>query len=74
VGFTIEEQAVFPQPGKRNKQYDPKKRSKRIDANKFPLSLAAGSEAFGQFDERFTRGVELILGGVHPDGDLLKEV
>ena len=64
VGFTIEEQAIFPRPGKRNKQYDPKKRAKRIDANKFPLSLAAGHEAFGTFDERFTRGVELILRGV----------
>src|SRR3984957_12093645 len=63
VGFMIEEQAIFPQPGKRNKQYDPKKRAKRIDAKKFPLSLAAGSEAFGRFDERFTRGVELILRG-----------
>jgi TetR/AcrR family tetracycline transcriptional repressor len=64
VGFTIEEQAVFPQRDKRNKQYDPKKRAKRIDANKFPLSLAAGPEAFGTFDERFNRGVELILRGV----------
>jgi len=64
VGFTIEEQAVFPQRGKRNKQYDPKKRARRIDANRFPLSLAVGLEAFGRFDERFTRGVELILRGV----------
>jgi AcrR family transcriptional regulator len=66
VGFTIEEQAVFPRQGKRSKQYDPARRSKRIDPNKFPLSLAAGREAFGQFDERFTRGVELILRGLHP--------
>jgi hypothetical protein len=66
VGFTIEEQAVFPRQGKRSKQYDPARRSKRIDPNKFPLSLAAGREAFGQFDERFTRGVELILRGVRP--------
>ena len=64
VGFTIEEQAIFPQRGKRNKQYDPKKRAKRIDADKFPLSLAVGREAFGTFVERFTRGVELILRGV----------
>ncbi len=66
VGFTIEEQAVFPQRGKRNKQYDPKKRAKRIDANKFPLSVAVGSEAFAKFDERFANGVELILRGLRP--------
>jgi AcrR family transcriptional regulator len=67
VGFTIEEQAIFPRPGKRNQQYDPKKRAKRIDANKFPLSLAVGRETFGGFDERFTRGVELILRGICRD-------
>jgi TetR/AcrR family tetracycline transcriptional repressor len=66
IGFTIEEQAVFPRQGKRSKQYDPAWRSKRIDPNKFPLSQAAGPEAFGQFDERFARGVELILRGVQP--------
>jgi len=66
VGFTIEEQAVFPRRGKRNQQYDPAKRAKRIDPNKFPLSLAAGQEAFSQFDERFDRGVQLILNGVRP--------
>lgn len=64
IGFTIEEQAVFPQRGRRKKQYDPAKRSKRIDPKKFPLSLAAGSEAFAHFDERFVRGIELILCGV----------
>ena len=66
VGFTIEEQAVFPRRGKRNQQYDPVKRARRIDAEKFPLSLAAGQEAFSQFDERFERGVQLILRGVTP--------
>jgi TetR/AcrR family tetracycline transcriptional repressor len=64
VGFTIEEQAIFSQRGKRNNQYDPARRSKRIDPNKFPLSVAAGREAFGQFDERFARGIDLILSGV----------
>lgn len=66
IGFTIEEQAVFPRRGQRSKQYDPASRSKRIDPNKFPLSLAAGPDAFGQFDERFASGVELIFRGVHP--------
>ena len=46
VGFTIEEQAIFPQRGKRNKQYDPKKRAKRIDANKFPSVISRRSRSF----------------------------
>lgn len=65
VGFTIEEQAVFPRRGKRNQRYDLAQRAKRIDPNKFPLSLAAGQEAFVHFDERFERGIQLILRGVH---------
>lgn len=66
VGFTIEEQAVFPRRGKRNPQYDLAKRAKQLDPNKFPLSLAVGQEAFSRFDERFERGVQLILSGVSP--------
>lgn len=66
VGFTIEEQAVFPRQDKRNRKYDPTKRAGRIDSSKFPLSLSTGAEVFGQFDERFASGVELILRGVQP--------
>jgi len=66
IGFTIEEQAVFPRRGKRNKRYDPANRKKRMDANKFPLSIAASSEAFAEFDKRFARGIELILRGTGP--------
>ena len=66
VGFTIEEQAICPRPGQRSKKYDPAKRAKRIDRNKYPLSIAAGRESFTQFEERFNRGVELILRGAHP--------
>lgn len=66
IGFTIEEQAIFPRQGRRSKRYDPAKRAKRIDAEKFPLSIAVGPESFNQFDERFHRGVELILRGARP--------
>jgi TetR/AcrR family transcriptional regulator, tetracycline repressor protein len=66
IGFTIEEQAVFPRPRKRSRQYDPDKRAKRIDPKKFPLVLAAGRETFSHFDERFARGVDLILRGIRP--------
>src|SRR5262245_34717936 len=41
VGFTIEEQAVYPRPGERNEQYDLTRRAERIDSEKFPLAAAA---------------------------------
>jgi TetR/AcrR family tetracycline transcriptional repressor len=66
IGFTIEEQGIFPRKGQRSKRYDPAKRAKRIDQEKFPLSIAVGPESFTQFEESFNRGVELILRGAHP--------
>jgi Tetracyclin repressor-like, C-terminal domain len=64
VGFTIEEQAVYPRPGERNEQYDLAKRAERIDAERFPLALAAGEEAFSKFDERFEQGLRMIIRGL----------
>jgi AcrR family transcriptional regulator len=64
VGFTIEEQAVHPLPGKPNEQYDLGRRAKRIDGERFPLALAAGEEVFTGFDDRFERGVQLIISGM----------
>jgi AcrR family transcriptional regulator len=64
VGFTIEEQAVQPLPGERNPQYDLGQRANRIDGQKFPLALAAGEEVFTNFDDRFERGLRLILSGL----------
>jgi AcrR family transcriptional regulator len=64
VGFTIEEQAVYPQPGEANQQYDLARRAARIDGAQFPLALAAGELAFSQFDERFERGLQLIISGL----------
>jgi TetR/AcrR family tetracycline transcriptional repressor len=66
VGFTIEEQAVYPRPGERNEQYDLAKRAERIDAERFPLALAAGEEGFSRFDERFEQGLETIIRGLRP--------
>src|SRR5262245_41268819 len=40
VGFTIEEQAVYPRPGELNPQYDLARRAERIDGTNFPLALA----------------------------------
>src|SRR5271168_2267426 len=39
VGFTIEEQAVWPKPGKRDARYAPERRGARMDKEKFPLAL-----------------------------------
>jgi AcrR family transcriptional regulator len=64
VGFTIEEQAVYPRPGERNEQYDVTKRAERIDAAKFPLALAAGELTFVGFDERFEQGLQVIIRGL----------
>lgn len=64
VGFTIEEQAVYPRPGERNEQYDLAKRAERIDAEKYPLALAAGEEIFTGFDDRFEHGLGLIIAGM----------
>jgi TetR/AcrR family tetracycline transcriptional repressor len=64
VGFTIEEQAVYPRRGKRSKRYDLARRAKRIGAQKFPLAVAAGKHAFLDFDDRFEQGVRLIIKGL----------
>ena len=66
VGFTIEEQAIYPRPGERNPQYDPDKRAERIDSAKFPLALAAGAALFSGFDERFEQGLQIIIRGLQP--------
>jgi TetR/AcrR family tetracycline transcriptional repressor len=64
VGFTIEEQVVYPRPGERSEQYDLDKRAERIDAAKFPLSLAAGKVALSGFEERFEQGLHTIITGL----------
>ena len=66
VGFTIEEQAVYPRPGKRDPRYDLKRRAARmIPAEEFPLTLAAGEEMF-DFDQQFQQGLQLIVRGLRP--------
>ncbi|MCY1080255.1 TetR/AcrR family transcriptional regulator C-terminal domain-containing protein [Archangium lansingense] len=64
VGFTIEEQAVYPMPGERKAQYDLARRAKRMEGQGVPLAQAMGEELFTGFDDRFERGLELILNGI----------
>ena len=69
IGFVIEEQAVKPRPGERDERYTPRKRARRIDSEKFPLSIAAGKELFSRFDKGYDEGLRLILAGVAQDLD-----
>ena len=65
IGFVIEEQAVHPRPGEFDARYDPAKRAERIDAERYPLTVAAGEEAFGEgYDGRFEHGLWLIVSGM----------
>jgi hypothetical protein len=66
IGFTIEEQGVTPEPGGApDERYDLDRRDQRIDAERYPLALAAGKEVFGTSpDNRFAYGLELIVCGL----------
>ncbi|WP_327676478.1 TetR/AcrR family transcriptional regulator C-terminal domain-containing protein [Kitasatospora sp. NBC_00458] len=63
IGFVIEEQAVHPLPGERAPGYDPEQRAAAI-APEHGLAAAAGQDLFGGFDQRFERGVAIVVAGV----------
>lgn len=65
IGFTIEEQAVMPKPGKRDPRYDPATRAKRIGRSRLPLVVAAG-EAMDDLDNQFDQGLKIIIRGLNP--------
>lgn len=65
IGFVIEEQATLAPGGERDPRYDPDTRARRIDANRFPLTVAAGSAAFASDpEERFRHAIRLIIAGM----------
>jgi TetR/AcrR family transcriptional regulator, tetracycline repressor protein len=64
VGFVIEEQAVFPQAGKKDESYELENRSRRMKAEKTPLAVEAGDYLFTKFDRRYNSGLKLIIAGV----------
>jgi TetR/AcrR family transcriptional regulator, tetracycline repressor protein len=66
VGFTIEEQAVWPDTEKRDKRYTPERRAARLDKDKFPLTLKVGEELFTSPTDRFELGLDVILRGLEP--------
>ena len=63
LSFVMEEQAVFPQPGKRSTQYDLAERNGQLDPRQFPILRQSGSILFDKFDRRYKEGLELILRG-----------
>ena len=64
IGFAIEEQAVYPRPGKRRKRYELAERAKRVDSKRFPLAARAGEHTFVDFDKHFEQGLRLIIKGL----------
>jgi TetR/AcrR family transcriptional regulator, tetracycline repressor protein len=63
LSFVIEEQAVFPRPGERSKQYDLRKRSESLSSEALPLMRQAGPILFDRFEQRYKEGLALILQG-----------
>jgi TetR/AcrR family transcriptional regulator, tetracycline repressor protein len=63
VSFVMEEQAVFPQTGKRSPQCDVAKRNAKLDRREFPILRQAGAILFDKFDRRYAEGLRLILRG-----------
>ena len=61
--FVIEEQAVFPRPGERSKQYDLRKRGESLSSEALPLMRQAGPILFDRFEQRYKEGLALILQG-----------
>lgn len=61
IGFTIEQQAVEPQPGKRNRRYEEaiQRRGQRGEA----FTTALESALLGDFDEQFELSLAIILLG-----------
>ena len=67
LSFVMEEQAVFPTPGKRSPHYSIDERNARLDPALFPFHRQATSILFDRYDRRFREGLELILQGAKPE-------
>ncbi len=67
LSFVMEEQAVFPTPGKRAPHYSIEERNARLDPIVFPFHRQTSSILFDRYDRRFREGLELILQGARPE-------
>jgi TetR/AcrR family transcriptional regulator, tetracycline repressor protein len=66
LSFVMEEQAVFPTPGKRSEQYSLqrlRKRNEQLSVKGLPLLGKAGPILFDQFERRYKESLDLILQG-----------
>jgi TetR/AcrR family tetracycline transcriptional repressor len=66
LSFVMEEQAVFPTPGKRSPRYSLAERDARLDPAVFPFLRQTSSILFDRYDRRFQEGLRLILRGARP--------
>lgn len=64
IGFVLEEQGVVSPSGDRDHRFDPDERRSRIDEARFPLTARSSEYVFGDFDQSFSDGVELIIAGM----------
>src|SRR5271170_5787118 len=71
LSFVMEEQAVFPTPGKRSPRYSIEERNARLDPATFPFLRQTSTILFDRYDRRFREGLELILQGANPEVVLL---
>ncbi|MEU9080474.1 TetR/AcrR family transcriptional regulator C-terminal domain-containing protein [Kitasatospora sp. NPDC048538] len=62
IGYTVEQQAMGPNPFVGEAGYDLEARAERLAAH--PLAAAAGPVMFGEFDEGYAQGLEAILVGI----------
>jgi len=65
--FVMEEQAVFPTPGKRSPRYTLGERNARLDLATFPNHRKATAILFDDYDRRYREGLQLILNGAKPE-------
>ncbi|MFJ6566367.1 TetR/AcrR family transcriptional regulator C-terminal domain-containing protein [Streptomyces sp. NPDC091292] len=62
LGYVTEEQGVQPLPGERREGYDLGERARML--TDYPLSAAAGTEIFTDYDRHFGEGLEVVIAGV----------
>jgi len=67
IGFTIEEQAICPESGKRDPRYDPDQRAQRI-GSKRPTMVLSGNSAMQDFDRQYNKGLRIIVRGLSTKG------
>ena len=63
LSFVMEEQAVFPSPGKRAPDYDLAQRKAKLDPAEFPIMRQSGPILFDRFERRYKEGLDLIIRG-----------